>query len=129
MSPALLDKYLSAGQRVIDHLVLLPTGITFSPYPALTYSDRDKFAVRRIVDFYRAQNTDYADFLLAAWKYKHRNALGLPQKTLQEIAVSLHISPKYLITLHALLEGDQNHYGPVAELRSKWLAMPAPSND
>ncbi len=129
MSPALLDKYLAAGQRVIDHLVLLPTGITFSPYPALTYSDRDKFAVRRIVDFYRAQTTDYADFLLAAWKYKHSNALGLSQATLTEIADSQDISPKYLTTLHALLEGAQNHHGPVAELRSQWRALPAPSKD
>ena len=127
MSPALLDKYLSAGQRVIDHLVLLPTGITFAPYPALTYSDRDKFAVRRIVDFYLAQNTDYAAFLLAAWKYKHRNVLARPQATLREVATEHHISPKYLRTLYTLLEGDKNPHGPVAELRSQWTALPVPT--
>ncbi|MBB73823.1 MAG: hypothetical protein CMJ75_04835 [Planctomycetaceae bacterium] len=129
MSPALLDKYLSAGQRVIDHLVLLPSGITFAPHPAITYSDRDKFAVRRIVDFYLAQNTDYGDFLLAAWEYKHRDVLGRQQATLQSLAESRQLSPKYLMTLYALLEGERNDHGPLAELRSKWRGLPIPSRD
>ena len=127
MSPALLDKYLAAAQRVIDHLVLLPEGITFAPYPALTYSDRDKFAVRRIVDFYLAQNTDYADFLLAAWQFKHREVLAHPHWTIADAASATRVSPKYLTTLYALLEDGKDAEGPITALRQQWDSLPVPT--
>src|SRR5687767_9567931 len=50
MSPALFNKYLDAARHVADHLVLMPGGFAFAPHPAVIYSDRDKFAVRRVVD-------------------------------------------------------------------------------
>ena len=40
-------------------------------------ADRDQFAIKRIVDFYHSQPTDYADYFEAAWRYKHRVALGI----------------------------------------------------
>jgi hypothetical protein len=98
MSPALLNKYLAAARSVTDHLVLMPTGFAFAPYPVVTYSDRDKFAVRRIVDFYLARETDFAEFLLAAWQFKYRQALGDPQRTLDSAAGARGVSPKYLAT-------------------------------
>ena len=88
MTPALFKKYLAAAQHVSEHLVLVPSGFTFAPHPAVTASDRDKFTVRRIVDFYLAQNTDYSDFLLAAWQLRHRERLGKPELTLAEAAMS-----------------------------------------
>src|SRR4029079_15104918 len=53
MSPALLKKYLAAARRVADHLVLKPVGFEFAPEPAVTETDRDKYCVQRIVDFYK----------------------------------------------------------------------------
>src|SRR5262245_33241082 len=78
MSPSLLKKYLEAGRLVSDHLVLMPDGITFAPHAAVTDTDRDKFCVNRIIDFYKRQRMDYADYFLAAWRFKHRVALGKP---------------------------------------------------
>ena len=78
MSPALLNKYLQAARDVGDHMVLTPDGFDFAPYPMLVETDRDKYAIQRIVDFYKRQPTDYADYFEAAWRYKYRAALGKP---------------------------------------------------
>jgi hypothetical protein len=76
MSPALFNKYLLATREVADHMALTPDGFIFAPGPVLAETDRDQFAIKRIVDFYRSQPTDYADYFEAAWRYKHRAALG-----------------------------------------------------
>ena len=76
MSPALLNKYLQAAREVADHMVLKPDGFDFAPYPMLVETDRDKYAIQRIVDFYERQPTDYADYFQAAWRFKYRAAAG-----------------------------------------------------
>ena len=58
MSPALVKKYLEAARRVADHLVLKPDGFAFAPHPVVADTDRDKYCVRRIIDFYQRQRTD-----------------------------------------------------------------------
>jgi hypothetical protein len=58
MSPALFNKYLLATREVADHMALTPDGFVFAPGPVLAETDRDQFAIRRIVDFYRSQPTD-----------------------------------------------------------------------
>ena len=67
-------------------LALTPDGFVFAPGPVLAETDRDQFAIRRIVDFYQSQPTDYADYFEAAWRYKHRVALGNPAATLSSAA-------------------------------------------
>ena len=79
MSPALVKKYLAAARLVADHLVLKPDGFAFAPHPAVADTDRDKYCVRRIIDFYERHEVDYADYFLAAWRFQHRAALGKPQ--------------------------------------------------
>ena len=129
MSPALFNKYLAAARHVADHLVLMPGGFDFAPHPAVIYSDRDKFAVRRIMDFYEAQKTDYAEFLLAAWLFEHREARGQKDLTVADAAGSRGVRVKYLSTLWAILHDGKNHFGPIATLREKWRALPAPADE
>ncbi len=128
MSPALLNKYLAAARHVTDHLVLMPTGFSFAPYPAVTYSDRDKFAVRRVIDFYLKQKTDYVEFLLAAWQFRYREVLGDANRTLDVVAASHGVSRRYLSTFWEVLHDDNNHHGPIAQLREQWEALPVPAN-
>ncbi|HEY2951872.1 MAG TPA: DUF1587 domain-containing protein, partial [Verrucomicrobiae bacterium] len=78
MSPVLLKKYLDAARRVAEHLVLKPAGFVFAPHPAVTETDRDKYCVKRIVDFYQRQPTNYADYFMAAWRFRHHAALQKP---------------------------------------------------
>ena len=105
MSPALVKKYLEAARRVADHLVLKPDGFAFAPHPMLADTDRDKYCVNRIIDFYRRQKTDYADYFLAAWRFLHREALGQPDATLDGLAAESGLSPQYLATVWATLDG------------------------
>src|SRR3954462_9884374 len=96
MSPALFNKYLLATREVADHMALTPDGFIFAPGPVLAETDRDQFAIRRIVDFYQSQPTDYADYFEAAWRYKYRVALGNPAAPLTSVARAQGVSPKYL---------------------------------
>ena len=126
MSPALLNKYLKAAREVADHAVLKPDGIDFAPYPMLVETDREKYAIQRIVGFYAAQPTDYADYFQAAWRYKYRVALKKPHATLATIAVESKLSPKYLPMVWQILH-DQDAVGPVLKLQKMWQALPPPA--
>ena len=86
MSPALMTKYLQAAREVASHLVLKPKGFAFAPHPMLVETDRDKYCVGQIVDFYHQQDTDYADYFQTAWRFKHRDALGKQEAKLADFA-------------------------------------------
>jgi hypothetical protein len=127
MSPALVKKYLEAARGVADYLVLTPDGLTFAPHPVLADTDRDKYCVRRIIDFYKRQKTDYADYFLAAWRFRHRASLGKPEATLDAVADEQGLSRRYLATIWATLEGGPDEeVGPIAALRALWKELPAP---
>lgn len=128
MSPALLNKYLQAAREVGDHMLLSPDGIAFSPYTALAETDREKFAIQRIVDFYLAQPTDFADYFEAAWRYKHRAKLGMAGATLADVAAKSNVSPRYLPEVLRILGETKDRTlveaGPTQKLRSMWRQLP-----
>ncbi|MEO5739786.1 MAG: DUF1592 domain-containing protein [Vicinamibacterales bacterium] len=127
MSPALLTKYLQASRLVADHMFLNPDGFEFAPHPMLVETDREKFCIQQIVDFYDRQPTDYGDYFHAAWVYKHRSALGKPKATLAEIAAQNKVSARYLTTIWQALETTKEDVGPLAKLQTMWRALPVPS--
>ncbi len=129
MSPSLLTKYLQAARDVADHMVLRPGGFDFAPHPMLVETDREKYAIKRIVDFYLSSPTDFADYFEAAWRFKHRAKLGRPKATLESIATDAAISAKYLPLVWGILEGEvQHNVGPIAKLRSLWQSLPTPGS-
>ena len=125
MSPALLNKYLQAARGVADHMVLKPDGIDFAPYPMLVETDREKYAIQRIVNFYFRQPTDYADYFQAAWRYQYRDTLRKPGATLAAIAAGAKVSQKYLPMVWQILQ-DKDAVGAVAKLQTMFRALPAP---
>jgi hypothetical protein len=127
MSPALVKKYLEAARRAAEHLVLKPHGFAFAAHPVVTDTDRDKYAVRRIIDFYKRQRTDYADYFQAAWRYRHRAALGKSDASLADIAAEGGVSAKYLATVWATLTESAEDIGPIAALQALWRELPAPN--
>ena len=126
MSPALLGKYLGAAREVANHLALQTDGLAFAPHPMLVETDRDKYCVKQIVDFYQRQNTDYAAYFQAAWRFKHRGALGKPRATLASLAGEAGVSAKYLATIWRTLEGSREQVGPLSKLQGMWRELPAP---
>ena len=123
MSSALLNKYLQAARGVGDQMVLSPDGIDFAPHPMLVETDREKYAIQRIVNFYHRQPTDYADYFQAAWRFKNRHALGKPGATLASFAAESKVSAKYLPMVWGILQ-DKDAIGPVAKLQAMWRALP-----
>jgi hypothetical protein len=105
---------------------LSPDGIDFAPHPMLVETDREKYAIQRIVSFYFRQPTDFADYFQAAWRFKNRAALGKPGAKLAAIAADSKVSPKYLTMVWGILEDADNNVGPVAKLRGMWHNLPAP---
>ncbi len=126
MSPALVKKYLDAARRIADHLVLTPDGIDFAPHPMLADTDRDKYCVHRIIAFYDRQNTDYADYFLASWRFRHREALGRPDASLKEFAAEAGLSSRYLATIWETLNDPSEELGPIAALQALWNGLPEP---
>jgi hypothetical protein len=126
MSPALVKKYLDAARTVADHILFLPSGFKFAPYPVVTDADRDKYAVNRIVDFYKRQPLDYADYFHAAWRYRHRAALRQPNMTLADAAKSAKVSATYLNKIWTMLNAPGEEVGPLAALQARWRALPPP---
>jgi mono/diheme cytochrome c family protein len=124
MSPALAKKYLAAARQVAEHLVLTPGGLAFAPHPVMTDTDRDKYCVRRIVEFYKRQPTDLADYFEAAWRYQHRAALEQADASLEDVARQSGVSPKYLALVWTTLTDTKDDAGPIARLRTMWRELP-----
>lgn len=124
MSPALVKKYLAAARLVADHLVLKPEGFVFAPHPAVTETDRDKFCVQRIVDFYQRYNVDLADYFFAAWRFQQRESVGPTAELLGKLARESRLSPKYLVTIWSALT-ERTDVGPLAEIQTEWRKLPA----
>ena len=127
LSPALMKKYVQAAKEIADHAVLTSTGLEFASHPVLAETDRDKFCILRIVDFYKKQPTDYADYFHAAWRYQHRAALGTPNLSLQAVAAESKVSPRYLERVWETLNAPGESVGPLARLQAQWKALPVPN--
>lgn len=115
ISPALAGKYIDAARFVADHMLLSPDGIRFAPFPVVTETDRDRYCVQRIVDFYSRQPIQVDRYLLACWKLQHDKSAGL-----SKVASEMKLSAKYLGLLQGELFSHEHRWGPLAELRSRW---------
>ena len=127
MSPALLNKYLLVARDVANHLYLKPEGFGFAPHPMLVETDRDKFCVQQIIALYHRHNTDYADYFEAAWRFKHRAALGRKRAALADFAAPAGLNEKYLATVWSVLESGREKVGPLVKLQTLWRALPKPA--
>ena len=132
MSPALLKKYLGAARLVTEHLVLKPDGIAFAPHPAVTDTDRDKYCVKRIVQFYKRQPTELADYIQAAWELRQtaskQGDSPAGETTLKQVAAQQKVSPKYLATVWSILTEKKKSIGPLFTLREMWNELPNDPN-
>ena len=128
MSPELANKYLLAARSVADHMFLNRDGFAFAPHPMLVETDRDRYCIQQIVDFYSRQNTDYADYFRAAWIFEHRDVFGTPRATLADVAAQTGVSATYLTTIWRALKTKED-VGPLAKLQTMWRALPIPKAD
>jgi hypothetical protein len=114
MTPALVTKYLDAARFVSEHMLLVPDGIRFAPYPVVTETDRDKYCVQRIVDFYQNQPTKLADYFVGCWD------IAKSGNSLQEVAKRRGLSEKYLASVFSAIHNASYDYGPMAVVAERW---------
>jgi hypothetical protein len=127
MSPSLFKKYYAAAQFVSDHVLLTTTGFEFAPHPVVTFSDRQKFYEKAILQFYEQHKIDYATYLTAAWSYRHR-LMSRRGVTIEAWAIENNLSPKYLRSLWYVLQDDApSNVFFIQWLRQRWNALPAPT--
>ncbi|MEI7702860.1 MAG: DUF1587 domain-containing protein [Planctomycetia bacterium] len=128
MSPNLLKKYLAAAQLVADHLVLRPTGISFAPYPVMSYNERRKLTEGALIRFYEEHTVRVRDYVEAAWRYRYRSAdqQGLSPEA---FAVQHHLSGRYLSSVVKFFSELSSISGAPAELLVSWEAVGQPPVD
>lgn len=125
MSPALLTKYLEAARGVAEHIVFTPNELRFAPYPVVTDTDRDKYCVKRIVDFYQRQPTDLARYFQAAMIVRQQADGAGSEAAIARVAGENKLSPQYLQTVWSALEETLVEYGPLAHLQQQWKQVPS----
>ena len=122
-SPQLIEKYLKAARHVADHLILTPEGFTFAEFPAIAETDRDKYAVRKVIEFYKRQKTDLADYFEAAWHSRFH-----PTLSLESVAKERGLSVPFAMTIAEYLKNTDT-VGPNAAVRALWESFPPPNAD
>src|SRR5260370_15838276 len=127
MSPALFKKSRGAARLVADHVVLKPEGFVFGPHPVVADTDRDKYCVQRIIDFYKRHQVDTADYFLAAFAYRHRVKLRRPDANLTDFATEAKPSARYLALVWSAMNDGDAEAGPLAAVRKRWQDLPAPA--
>jgi hypothetical protein len=128
MSPSLLKKYLGAAQQVSEHLVLKTSGLTFAPFPVTSYNEQKKLTEQAIIDFYERHEVRRADYLEAAWLYRHRSETdrGLSPA---DWAERKRLSPKYLTLVWETLRDAAAGTGYLQQIGKLWEAIPAPAEN
>ena len=146
MSPALVQKYLQAAKQVADHLVLLPSGIGFSPHT--TRRDRTDALIARLRAFYQPF-TDSSDGAAATGQavrfdtkqggrfpieqyleatLAEREALRSGRKSIEAVARERQLNSRYLKRLWKVLSANKSSTPALAldQIRAAWdAASPA----
>ncbi len=132
-----LELYLEAAKRVAKHAVIGAGPLSFYEHPDM--SGFELSAIHRIHDIYREHGfravaaeggrafglERYTKAFFAAWKYKNREALGQPNKSLTAFGAELELSPRFVEHIWGVLDQPKHNY-PTTEVVSKWRNLPAP---
>ena len=125
MSPVLLGKYWNAGKEIASHAVLTPDGFRFSP--ALTRADQSLELITKLRTLYHQYNQasggsddgrlQFVAYLAAT--IAHRDKVLSGEMTIDQLAETAHLNPKYLrLMWQTLTEGAASL--PLSTIRAAW---------
>ena len=132
-----LERYLEAAKRVASHAVIGAGPLSFFRDPGKTGLELS--AMHRIQEIYRSYGfrtsagegaepyglDRYAKAFFAAWRYRHRAALGIPNATLASVAADEEQQPKFVAHIWSVVNAQQPTF-PTAEFVATWQALPVP---
>ncbi len=140
VNPSQLDKYLAAARKLADHTTILPgSGIVFHPQrigPRSPEQVKDQ-AQQALYVWYQKMaephlpkdDEDFreADYMLACWKWKHRDKTGAT--SLDQLAKEANLKPAFLANWWKMLN-DAKYESRFLDLtRQTWHALAAPADD
>ena len=140
MQDANLERYLEAAKIIADHAVIGSGPLEFFPDRGKTGFELS--AITRIKDIYAANGfrtvsgeggrpfglEKYGKALYAAWRYKHRAALGEATVTLPELAGREGINPRFAQHVWRVMNNSSLGY-PCSEVASRWRKLAPPGGD
>ena len=140
VNPAQLDKYLAAARQLADHATILPgSGIVFHAQRiGLRSPDQVKDqAQQALYVWYQKMaephlpkdDEDFreADYMLACWKWKHRERIGA--ESLDQLAREAGLKSAFLANWWKMLN-DAKYESRFLDLtRQPWHALPPPAAD
>jgi hypothetical protein len=140
MQDSALERYLEAAKKVASHAVIGSGPLTFYPDPGKTGFELS--AITRIQQIYRQHGFRtgagegaepfglemYSKTFYVAWQYRHRNALGLKNISLEKLAKSEGLSVRFVKHVWAVLNNSRASF-PSSVVRTQWLKLLAPVGD
>ena len=137
MQDAGLERYLEATKKVADHAVIGAGPLAF--YEHGGRSGFELSAITRIQDIYRKYGFRavageggkpfgldlYSKAFFVTWQFRHRQALGLANATLADLALKEGVTPRFAQHIYGLMTTPGASY-PISDIAAKWNAFPAP---
>jgi hypothetical protein len=134
---ATLERYLEAAKRVADHAVIGAGPLIFYEHPGK--SGRELSAINRIKELYRRHGIRtaagegatpfgldlYPRAMFVAWQFRHREALGLREATLDKLAATEGISSRLCEHVGTVLGSSPKSF-PLSAIAAQWQALPTP---
>ena len=140
MQDAKLERYLEAAKRIANHAVIGSGPLAFYQDPGKTGFELS--AINRIHSIYRTHGfrsvsaeggrpfglERYAKAFYAAWRYKHRQALGEPAITLEALSAREGLTTRFVQHVLNVIDQPAPAY-PTTEIVTRFNALPAPGPD
>ncbi len=140
MQDANVQRYLEAAKFIANHAVIGSGPLEFFADPGKTGFELS--AITRIKDIYAAAGfrtvsgeggrpfglEKYGKAFYAAWRYRHRAALGEPHADWKNLAAREGVSQRFAEHIWSLLNRPSLGY-PASEVAARWRKLPAPGAD
>lgn len=134
-----LERYLETARQIADHAVIGSGSLTFHQDPGQTGFELS--AISRINNIYRTHGfrtaageggeafglQQYSRAFYTAWLFKHRQALGLDDATMESLALSEGVAVRFAEYIHSVLS-DASHAFPLSDIVERWQRLPAPNS-
>jgi hypothetical protein len=132
-----LARYLEAAKKVAAHAVIGTGPLQFFADPGKTGLELS--AIHRIRQIYRDHGfrtaageggvpfglDRYPKAFFAAWRYQHRERLGIGKASLESLAVEEGLQPQFVSHVWSVLNKPSLSF-PASEIVAKWHQLPAP---
>lgn len=138
MQDSTLERYLDAAKQVAEHAVIGAGPISFYGDPGKTGFELS--AITRIQAIYRAHGFRtaageggeafglgrYPRAFYVAWRFRHRDELGLPDATLAELAREEGLDARFAEYIWSIFARDVATF-PLSDIIARWHRLPAPA--